>query len=100
MINSIKVADLELNSTTAEVKRADTRISLTSKELKLLEYLMMNKGKTLTREMILETVWHYSPDIETRVVDVYIGYLKKKIENDNSKKLIYSIRGSGYMIKD
>jgi len=95
----LKVADLELDSETFEVKRAGKTIQLTPQEFKLLQYLMSNKGRILTREMVLNRVWLYSNDVETRVVDVYIGYLRKKIDAGFSKKLIHSIRGFGYMIK-
>lgn len=94
------VGDLELDNKSFEVKRADKPIHLTPQEFKLLEYLMNNKGRILTREMILNRVWLYSPDIETRVVDVYMGYLRKKIDDDHKEKLLKSVRGFGYMIKD
>ncbi len=98
--NKLTVADLELDNKTFEVSRNGTQIQLTPQEFKLLEYLMNNKGRILTREMILNRVWLYSPDIETRVVDVYMGYLRKKIDQDFEKKLLHSVRGFGYMIKD
>jgi two-component system, OmpR family, response regulator MprA len=98
--SSLKVGDLELDTQTLEVKRDGELIQLTPQEFKLLQYLMSNSGRILTREMILNRVWLYSPDIETRVVDVYMGYLRKKIDNDNEKKLIHSVRGFGYMIKE
>lgn len=97
--SKLKVAELELDSTTLEVKRGTRKISLTPTEFKLLEYLMSNKGRVLSREMILNRIWLSSPDIETRVVDVYMGYLRKKVDSD-SKPLIHSIRGFGYVIKD
>jgi len=96
----LKVDDLSLDTKTMEVKRNNKPIDLSPKEFKLLEYLMKNVGQVLTREMILNRIWLYSPDIETRVVDVYMGYLRKKIDNGNEKKLIQSIRGFGYTIKD
>ncbi|OGE28784.1 hypothetical protein A2867_04135 [Candidatus Daviesbacteria bacterium RIFCSPHIGHO2_01_FULL_40_11] len=96
----LKVADLELDSETFEVKRAGKTIQLTPQEFKLLQYLMSNKGRILTREMVLNRVWLYSNDVETRVVDVYMGYLRKKIDSKLSKKLIHSVRGFGYMIKE
>lgn len=96
----LKVGDLEVDKETLEVKRGSNNIQLTPQEFKLLEYLMNNKGRVLTRDMILNRVWLYSQDIETRVVDVYMGYLRKKIDNSYPKKLLYSIRGFGYMIKD
>lgn len=98
--NTLKVDDLELDNKTLEVKRDGKLIQLTPQEYKLLHYLMGNKGRILTREMILNRVWLYSPDIETRVVDVYMGYLRKKIDNEFDKKLIHSIRGFGYMVKE
>lgn len=94
------VGDLELDNQSLEVKRAGGDIQLTPQEFKLLQYLMSNKGRILTREMILNRVWLYSPEIETRVVDVYMGYLRKKIDSDYEKKLLHSVRGFGYMIKD
>lgn len=97
---TLKVGDLELDNTTFEVKRGPNQIQLTPQEFKLLQYLMNNKGRILTREMILNRVWLFSPEIETRVVDVYMGYLRKKIDNGSSKKLLHSVRGFGYMIKD
>lgn len=96
----IQVGDLYLNSRTHDVRRDEKEIRLTSLEFKLLHYLMMNKGRIVTREMILHRIWRYSSDVETRVVDVYIGYLRKKIDKDFDKKLLYSVRGFGYVIKE
>ncbi|HET9946634.1 MAG TPA: response regulator transcription factor [Patescibacteria group bacterium] len=96
----LQVGDLELNNKTFEVKRAGKSISLSPHEFKLLQYLISNKGRVLTREMILNRVWLYSYEVDTRVVDVYIGYLRKKIDSDYKKKLIQSVRGFGYMVKD
>ncbi len=96
----LKVDNLELDEKALEVKRDGKLIQLTPQEFKLLEYLMRNKGRILTREMILNRVWLYSQDIETRVVDVYIGYLKKKVDAPYDKKLLHSVRGFGYMIKE
>lgn len=96
----IKIDNLELDSKSLEVRRGDKLIQLTPQEFKLLQYLMSNKGRVLTREMILNRVWLFSPDIETRVVDVYMGYLRKKIDQEAEKKLLHSVRGFGYMIKE
>lgn len=96
----IVVADLEVDSKKFQVKRANKIINLTPQEYRLLEYLISNKDVVLTREMILNRIWIYSPDIESRVVDVYIGYLRKKIDSGFKKKLIHSIRGFGYTIRD
>ncbi len=92
--------DLELDSKTFEVTRGSKLITLSPHEFKLLEYLLSNKGRVVTREMILNRVWSYSYDVNTRVVDVYMGYLRKKIDSQYDKKLIHSVRGFGYMIKD
>lgn len=96
----LKAADLILDPKKFEVKRGNKKIDLTPQEFRLLEYLMKNKGIVLTRETILNRIWQYSPDIESRVVDVYIGYLRKKIDSGSKKKLINSLRGFGYSIRD
>ena len=96
----LKIGDLLINNQSYEVKRMDKTIYLTPQEFKLLSYLAINKGKVLTREMILSRIWGSSPDIETRVVDVYIGYLRKKVDSGFDKSLIHSIRGFGYMLKE
>lgn len=96
----LKIGDLELDNKTLEVKRSGKSISLTPKEFQLLQYLMSNKGRILTREMILNRIWLYSPEIETRVVDVYMGYLRKKIDSGHKKKLLRSVRGFGYTIRE
>ena len=98
--SKLKIADLELNSKTLEVKRGEKQITLTPKEFQLLQYLMSNRGRILTREMILNRIWLYSPEIETRVVDVYMGYLRKKIDAGWKTKLLRSVRGFGYTIKE
>lgn len=95
----LKVSDLTLNNQTIEVFRGDKKISLTPQEFKLLEYFMENQGIVLSRDMILNRIWLYSSDVDTRVVDVYVGYLRKKIDSGNKNKLIHSVRGFGYMIK-
>jgi len=96
----LQADDLELDSKTFEVRRAEKPIALSPHEFKLLEYLLSNKGRVVTREMILNRVWSYSYDVNTRVVDVYMGYLRKKIDANANKKLIHSVRGFGYMIKE
>jgi DNA-binding response OmpR family regulator len=96
----LTVGDLELDPKNFEVKRGDKTIPLTPQEYKLLQYLMINKGQVLTRDMILNRIWPNSPDVETRVVDVYVGYLRKKIDQDFSQKLIHSVRGFGYSVRE
>ena len=97
--STLEVDGVKLDISSLEVTVDDKRIDLTAKEIKLLEYLMKNRGVVLSRERILNHVWAYSPDVETRVVDVYIGYLRNKISKINGKNLIESVRGFGYVIK-
>ncbi len=97
---TVQVGDLELDTRQILVKRSGKTIHLTPQEFKLLEYLMNNKGVVLTRDMILNRIWLYSPDVESRVVDVYMGYLRKKIDTGFPKKLLHSVRGFGYTIKE
>ena len=96
----LRIGDLELNTQTVEVKRGGKNISLSQHEFKLLQYLLSNKERVLTREMILNRVWEYSLDVDTRVVDVYIGYLRKKIDHGFNNQLIHSVRGFGYVIRE
>ena len=96
----LSIADLELDTQTLVVKRDGKEISLTPQELKLLQYMMQNQGRILTRDMILNRLWMSAIDVDTRIVDVYIGYLRKKIDSGFSKKLIHSVRGFGYILKD
>lgn len=98
--SQLTIADLILDTKTLEVSRDGEKISLTPQELKLLQYMMQNKGRILTRDMILNRLWLSAIDIETRIVDVYVGYLRKKIDSGFKKKLIHSVRGFGYMIKE
>lgn len=95
----IKVEDLQIDTESMEVKRGTRKIELTPQEYKLLEHLMNNKGKVLSRETLLNRIWPNSFDIETRVVDVYISYLRKKIDKNSKRKLIQSVRGFGYSIR-
>jgi len=98
--NILQVGDLELDKSKIEVMRAGRVIKLRPTEFKLLEFLMSNPGTVLSREMILNRVWSYGLEIESRVVDVYMGYLRKKIDASTTKKLIHSVRGFGYTIKE
>lgn len=97
---TLSISDLVLDTKKMIVTRGKHTIQLTPQEFKLLHYLMSNAGTILTRDMILNRVWFQSPDIETRVVDVYMGYLRKKIDAPYKKKLIHSVRGFGYTIKE
>jgi len=95
----LRVEDLELDRVERVVTRAGRRIDLTPREFALLEYLMRNAGRSVTRAMIIEHVWNFSFDSMTNVVDVYINYLRKKIDQDCEHKLIHTIRNVGYELK-
>jgi len=92
----LRVADLELNRVERWVKRAGKRIELTAKEFGLLEYLLRNAGHRVTRAMIVEHVWNLSFETGTNIVDVYINYLRKKIDAGFTPRLIHTVRGVGY----
>ena len=93
-------ADLRLDPVTHKVWRSDKEIDLTSKEYALLEYMMRNPNQVLTRTMIAEHVWDYTFDSFTNIIDVYINYLRKKVDRDFDKKLIHTVRGVGYVLKE
>ncbi len=95
----LKVADLELNQLNHEAQRNGKKIVLTSKEYGLLEYFMLNEGQIISRWMISEHVWNEQFDSMTNVIDVHIRNLRTKIDNGFKKKLIHTIRGSGYILK-
>ena len=95
-----KVADLTLDLLTHKVTRADKEIGLTTKEYALLEYLMRNAGTVVTRTKISEHVWDIDFDTFTNTIDVYINYLRKKIDSGAKKKLIHTVRGRGYILKE
>ncbi len=97
--NVVRVADLELNLNTHEVKRGGVKIELSSKEYALLEYLVLNKNKLLTRSQISEHIYDYEYDFDSNVIDVMIARLRKKIDKGFDRKLIHTVRGAGYMIK-
>lgn len=96
----LEVSDLKLNEKTREVSRGDHHIELTPREFDLLVYLMTNKRQVLNREQILEAVWGYDFLGDTNVVDVYIRYLRKKIDMPERPALIHTIRGVGYVLKE
>jgi DNA-binding response OmpR family regulator len=95
----LRVEDLELDRVERKVKRAGKAIQLTPKEFSLLEYLMRNAGARVTRSQIIENVWNLSFDTMTNVVDVYINYLRKKVDAQADVKLINTIRGVGYRLE-
>jgi len=95
----LEVEDLRLSIHTHEVTRGGRKIDLTAKEYSLLEYFMRNPNRVLTRTMITEHVWDYHFDTDTNIIDVYVNFLRKKIDRDFNVKLIHTIRGVGYMLK-
>jgi heavy metal response regulator len=95
----LQAADLVLDPATRTVKRGAEAIPLTNREFALLEYFLRNPGRVLTRTMIAEHVWDYSFDAGTNVIDVYVNYLRKKIDAGREPKLIHTVRGVGYVLK-
>lgn len=96
----LKLADLEMNLTARTVTRFGQSISLTATEYRLLEYLMKNKGRVVSRLDVLEHVWGIDFNMGTNVVDVYVNYLRKKIERKEAGKLIHTVIGMGYCMKE
>jgi two-component system copper resistance phosphate regulon response regulator CusR len=97
--NVLTVGELELDRLTQQVKRAGKRIDLTAKEYALLEYLMQNADRVLSRNMIIEHVWDQSFDGITNIVDVYVRHLRSKVDDGHEIKLLRTVRGAGYMIR-
>ncbi|GAB4044480.1 response regulator transcription factor [Spirosoma litoris] len=95
----LRVADLELDTEAHCVTRAGQRIELTAREYALLEYLMINQGRTVSRVDIAEKVWDLHFDTNTNVIDVYVNYLRKKIDKDFSPKLLHTVVGMGYVLR-
>lgn len=97
--STLRIGDLELDRLTQQVKRRGKRIELTAKEYSLLEYLMQNPDRVLSRNMIIEHVWDQSFDGITNIVDVYVRHLRSKIDEGTDHKMIRTVRGTGYMIR-
>ncbi|MDP4175329.1 MAG: response regulator transcription factor [Bacteroidota bacterium] len=98
--NVLKFGDIELDLDTHQVKRKGDIIVLTQKEFQLLEYLIRNKGKVCTRTRIIEHVWDIHFESDTSVIDVYINFLRKKLDDGGGKSFIQTIRGVGYLIRE
>ncbi|MBI4950237.1 MAG: response regulator transcription factor [Deltaproteobacteria bacterium] len=96
----IRIADLEINTASHEVKRGGKSIALSAKEYALLEYLAYKKNTVVSRTDIVEHIYHEDTDMDSNVVDVYINYIRNKIDKDFKVKLIQTIRGAGYMLKE
>ncbi|HET7898743.1 MAG TPA: response regulator transcription factor, partial [Flavisolibacter sp.] len=97
---TLKAADLEMNLDSKEVKRGDTVIHLTAKEFQLLEYLLRNKNRVVSRSDIAINVWDIDFDTNTNVIDVYINYVRNKVDKPFEQKLIYTQVGMGYSLKE
>jgi two-component system OmpR family response regulator len=95
----LRVADLELDLLSREVRRAGRRLDLLPRELRLLEYLMRHAGQVVTRTMLLESVWDYHFDPQTNVIDVHVSRLRQKIDKGFARPLIHTIRGAGYSLR-
>jgi DNA-binding response OmpR family regulator len=97
--STLVIDDLELDRLTQQVRRAGHRIELTAKEYGLLEYLMLNPGRVLSRNMIIEHVWDQSFDGITNIVDVYVRHLRSKVDDGHDFKMIRTVRGAGYILR-
>ena len=98
--NQFTMADLTVDVSARTVKRDGRNIELTAKEFALLEYMMRNRGVVLSREMIENNLWNYDYEGGTNVVDVYVGYLRKKMDTGFSQKLIHTVWGTGWVLKE
>jgi two-component system, OmpR family, copper resistance phosphate regulon response regulator CusR len=94
----LKLADLSLDPATREVTRGRRRITLTAREHALLDYFLRNVGRVLTRPMIAQHVWGLDFDPESNIVDVYVGYLRRKIDGEAEPRLLHTVRGAGYKL--
>lgn len=95
----LSVADLELDTSAREVRRGGRRIELTAREFALLEYLLRRKGVVVTRDMILQNVWDAEYEGGSNLIEVYINYLRRKLDHDVTTKLIHTVRGVGYVVR-
>ena len=98
--STYSIADLTLNTATRQVTRDGRGISLSAKEFALLEYLLRNRDRVLSRDQIENNLWNFDYEGGTNAVDVYIRYLRKKIDEDFNRKLIHTVRGVGYVLRD
>jgi DNA-binding response OmpR family regulator len=95
----LRVADLEVNTTTHEVRRGNRQIELTFREYELLEFMARNPRRVLSRDLLLSRVWDQDGTLTTNLVDVYVGYLRKKVDAPGEESLIRTVRGAGYALK-
>jgi two-component system OmpR family response regulator len=97
---TLRVADLELDRLARQVRRAGRPVVLQAREFRLLEYLMQHAGQVVTRAMLLQQVWGYHFDPQTNVVDVHMSRLRAKIDHDDHKPLLHTVRGAGYCLRE
>jgi DNA-binding response OmpR family regulator len=95
----LRVADLEIDTAPHDVRRGDREIQLTAREYELLVFMARNARRVISQETLLSRVWDQDFDVTTNVVEVYIGYLRKKIDAPGEKQLIHTVRGAGYMLR-
>src|SRR6266567_6349390 len=95
----LRVGDLTLDPATREVRRGTRRVSLTAREYTLLEYFMRSAGRVLSRSMLAQHVWGLDFDPESNVVDVYVGYLRRRIQAEGEPRLLHTVRGAGYVLR-
>ena len=95
----LRVADLEVNTSTREVRRGEREIDLTAREYELLEFMAINPRRVLSRDLLLSRVWDREFGVTANAVEVYIAYLRKKVDAPGERKLIHTIRGAGYALK-
>jgi len=96
----LRVGDLQVNTTTRQVRRGTRAIELTGREFDLLRFMAQNARRVLPRDLILDRVWELALDVETNVVDVYVGYLRKKIDAPGEPRLIHTVRGVGFALRE
>ncbi len=96
----LRFADLEVNTATREVRRGERKIDLTSREYELLEFMAKNPRRVLSLDFLLSRVWDQEFGFHTNVVDVYVGYLRKKVDGPGEERLIQTIRGAGYALRE
>ena len=96
----LRLADLTVDPATREVRRGGRKVELTAREHMLLEYFLRNAGRVLSRPMLAQHVWGLDFDPESNVVDVYVGYLRRRIEGPGERRLLHTVRGVGYVLKD
>jgi len=95
----LRAADLTLDPATREVSRAGRKIALTAREYALLEYFLRSRGRVLTRPVLAEHVWGLDFDPESNIIDVYVGYLRRKIDTTGERRLLHTVRGAGYALR-